>query len=119
MSAHRVSYENAFGPIPYGMHVLHKCDVGACINPDHLFLGTHQDNMTDKVRKGRALGHVGEKHPRAVLAENDIREILKLIARGFRLTDIAAQYGVSAEAVSAIKFNRSWRHVSREQEATQ
>lgn len=54
INGHRVMWEWRNGPIPKGMHVCHKCDVPSCINPDHLFLGTHADNMADKMRKGRA-----------------------------------------------------------------
>lgn len=52
--AHRVAYELCVRPIPAGMFVLHRCDTPACVNPLHLFLGTHTDNMRDKIAKGRA-----------------------------------------------------------------
>lgn len=53
-NAHRVSWEMANGKIKGGLHVLHKCDVRNCVRPDHLFLGTHRDNMLDMRAKGRA-----------------------------------------------------------------
>jgi hypothetical protein len=52
-SAHRVAWELVNGPIPDGLHVLHRCDVRACVNPSHLFLGTRFDNMQDMIAKGR------------------------------------------------------------------
>lgn len=51
---HRLYWEKYNGPIPDDLHVLHKCDNPACINPDHLFLGTHKENMEDMIAKGRA-----------------------------------------------------------------
>jgi hypothetical protein len=54
--AHRAAWAAAHGPIPDDLHVLHRCDNPACIKPKHLFLGTHADNMADKVSKGRATG---------------------------------------------------------------
>jgi hypothetical protein len=55
-SAHRLSYRTFVGPIPDDLFVCHRCDNRKCIKPDHLFLGTHRDNMADAMRKGRLVG---------------------------------------------------------------
>ena len=83
--AHRVAWFLKNGVIPDGMCVLHKCDNGRCVNPDHLFLGTQQDNIADMRRKCR--GYVfpllqGEDHGRAKIKSGDVRKIRELYASG-------------------------------------
>lgn len=93
--AHRKSYEEFKGPIPEGMSVCHKCDIPSCINPDHLFLGTHQENMADSARKGRAKqpkNPIGAKHPRAKLTAEQVKEIREYKGT---LKYLAEKYGVN------------------------
>jgi HNH endonuclease len=99
-NAHRVSYELYIGP-PGDLHVLHKCDNPSCVNPDHLFLGTDQDNMTDKRYKGR--GGTNK------LTEDEVR----LIRADVRLhREIATTYGVTIPLISMIKRNKIWKHLT-------
>lgn len=74
MSAHRVSYELKYGEIPEGMEVCHKCDNPCCVNPDHLFLGTRQDNIDDRERKGRNVTFTGEEQPRSKLTKKAVKD---------------------------------------------
>lgn len=105
-SAHRASYQSHNGPIPLGLHVLHRCDTPLCINPDHLFLGTPADNSADMVAKGRSAR--GERGGNAVLNEQKVREIRA--ARG-TLQNIAKRYGISRSVVCLVKHRKTWRHV--------
>ena len=70
---HRVAWENAYGPIPEGLSVLHRCDTPSCYNPLHLFVGTHRDNMQDMAAKGRHWAsrrtHCNEGH---LLSDNNL-----------------------------------------------
>lgn len=109
LSVHRLSYEMHFGPIPDGMHVCHHCDNPSCVRPDHLFLGTHSDNMRDKVAKGRDGGHrykAGEKHRMAKLTREQVDEIRAADGPQHK---IAARYGISQGHVSAIRSGVHWR----------
>ena len=83
MLAHRFSFEQANGLTPKGMCVLHKCDVRACVNPDHLFPGTYKDNGEDMARKGRCMA---QQHPEKVSRGDNhyARSRPELLARGAR-----------------------------------
>src|SRR5690349_18919994 len=99
-TVHRAAYEVHFGPIPPGMCVCHKCDTPACINPAHLFLGTHRENMLDMCRKGRNMGGRGPNNHTAVLAEADVRAIR---ASTKTTRQLAADYGIDASQVRKIR----------------
>jgi hypothetical protein len=109
LTAHRFSWIVHYGNIPDGMHVLHKCDVRNCVNPDHLYLGTHQQNMKDRDSRGR-LNHVkGEKHPHAKLNEVKAFEIRWLAANGYKQRDLAKEFGVTQRAVAQIIHHKTWQ----------
>ena|SRR5882724_683350 len=108
--AHVVSYLLHCGEIPDGIQVLHTCDKGRCVNPEHLFLGTQQDNMNDKVVKGRQAE--GEDNGRAVLTENEVLEIRRLLAEGsLRQYEIANRFDVDPKTITNIKHRRQWRYL--------
>lgn len=105
--ASRLSYEAFIGQIPKGMYVLHKCDIPACVRPEHLFLGTKADNSADMVSKGRA--HRGEDRPESVLTSDLVRQIF--IASGSQAS-IAQNFGVCQTTVSVIKRRVQWKHIT-------
>lgn len=108
VTAHRISWELHVGQIPSGMEVCHKCDVGFCVNPAHLFLGTHKDNCDDRDRKGRNVAHKGENHWAAKLSPEDVLKIrsTKPYTRG-----VAKAFGITESAVCAIRKGRTWSHL--------
>ena len=108
MRAHRFSWEFWFGPIPAGEHVLHRCDVRNCVNPDHLFLGTHQDNMKDMAKKGRSKPQRGSSSNFAKLTEQDALAVLASSESG---VVIARRLGVSKGAIYAIRNGKNWGHL--------
>jgi hypothetical protein len=103
--AHRISYQLFKGDLGDGV-VCHICDVPACINPDHLFLGTQQDNMDDKTQKGRQAK--GETAGNSKLIESQIIAI-----KGDRRPqkEICAEYAICRETVRRIKRGLTWAHV--------
>lgn len=100
---HRLAWEQARGPIPDGFQVLHRCDNPACINPDHLFLGTHVDNMRDRELKGR--GVFEQK-----LNIEQVKQIRILLRKGIKQKKLAAMFGVSQAEISHIKLQRRWKN---------
>lgn len=110
--AHRASWIAHKGEIPTGLLVCHKCDNRACINPNHLFLGTDKDNSDDKIRKGREARLSGESNPRAKIVEDQVKAIIGEISRGRTLQSLADEYGVHRNTIHHIKTGRNWRHLS-------
>jgi len=105
-SAHRTSYMLSKGPINDGLHVCHTCDNPLCVNPNHLFLGTPQENTQDMLSKQRSAR--GEKNTKSKLKESDIVSIRSDLRSS---KEIALEYGVKSLAINRIKRNIYWRHV--------
>jgi len=108
--AHRLSWEVHRGPIPDGLVVCHKCDVRACVNPDHLFLGTPADNLRDMVAKGRSLR--GERNCKAVLTEPKVLEMRRRHAAGERPRDLADEFGLTLSGTEGVVYRKNWKHVA-------
>lgn len=117
--AHRVSWVIANGAIPegdgsHGTCVCHKCDNPSCVNPDHLFLGTHQDNMTDCGSKGRSrVPHIsGESHACAKLTAAQVVEIReRYAAGGVTQRELAEAFRVGQAQISRVVNKRKWANV--------
>lgn len=107
--AHRFSWELHNGAIADGLYVLHICDHTKCCNPAHLFLGTHDDNMTDMVNKGRQAKGVG--HGVAKLTPEKVRHIRTLAKMGAMRQSIANRFGVGKTTIGEIIAGKRWKHV--------
>ena len=125
--AHRASWEIHCGLIPKGLCVLHRCDNPACVNPEHLFLGTHKDNMNDMHRKGRSADAVyperwkehgrrlgrgpkvrGEKHHSSKLTAEKVRAIRALSRAGMTNRGLARSYLVNPSTIAKIVNGKLW-----------
>lgn len=106
--AHRVSYFLEHGRIENDRLVLHRCDVRACVNPAHLFLGTPKDNSQDAVKKGRNTKLYGERNGKAKLTRADVLAIRRLCGRGVYQKTVAKQFGVSEATVSYVVSGGRW-----------
>lgn len=110
LKAHRVSWEIHHGPIPDGLCVLHKCDTPACVNPDHLILGTNSDNVRDRDSKQRQAR--GERNGAAKLTEQKVRDIRVLRKGGLTQQCIADMMGVNQTKISNVLRGETWKHVA-------
>lgn len=108
--AHRYAWERVYGPIPDGLYVCHHCDQPACVNVQHFFLGTNQENQQDASRKGRN-AH-GERNGGGVkLNSASVREMRALYAQGVSSAELGRRFGVSQQLASRIVHRGIWRHV--------
>jgi len=110
--SHQVSYEFAYGSIPAGLFVCHHCDNPLCVNPSHLFLGTNQDNVNDRDRKGRANQAHGENHVKAKLTEDKVKRIRYEYSRGnTTMTQLAEKYKVGHTTIFDTIHAETWKKV--------
>lgn len=104
--AHRLAYRVAFGELPQGLCVCHRCDNPSCVNPNHLFLGTTADNVADKVRKGRSLR--GADNPGSRLSPETVLAVRAAVGT---YAEIGRQFGITRQQASNIKNKRQWAHL--------
>lgn len=114
--AHRVAWELTYGPIPQRMNVLHRCDIPACVRPDHLFLGTQRDNILDAIEKGRHQGRhnlpysSGDTHPMAKLSMAIVLEARRLHAQGLSIYKLAQRRSVSWTTMRDAVRGITWKN---------
>lgn len=107
--AHRLAWTIWRGAIPDGLFLCHKCDIRCCVNPDHLFLGTHAENMQDMWSKGRHGANRGEASHHAKLTEAQVGEIRSALAAGVPQREIAKDHGVTQSSISNIARGSTWK----------
>lgn len=112
--AHRLSWmiHNPSRPIPKGMCVLHSCDNPRCVNPEHLRIGTQQENIADTISRNRQA--VGERVGGSKLSRREVLAIARVYSNGRSSRSVAMEFGVSHHTVLSIKHRTSWKHVFNE-----
>jgi len=111
--ASRASWIVHFSYIPDGLCVCHRCDNRKCVNPNHLFLGTHQDNSNDMKKKGRSLNQKGENNHATKLTDNDILNVRKMWVSGkHRQKEIMGIFNLSRVSLWRIISYRTWKSVA-------
>lgn len=110
--AHRFSYELHFGKIPDDLLVCHKCDNRACVNPKHLFLGSHAENSKDMREKERQCR--GSRVSISKLTEIQVKQIKIMLKQGFLCEFIANKFNVSVTTIYPIKLGKTWKHINAE-----
>lgn len=106
--AHRVAYKRVHGEIPKGMVVMHNCDNPACINIEHLSLGTQSQNRKDCINKGRANTPSGTEHYNSKLTVDTVKEIR---SSNLNNCQIGKLYGVSRQTISDVRRGLTWKEV--------
>lgn len=109
---HRAAYIYCRGMIEKNLCVLHRCDVRHCVNPDHLFIGTYQDNARDRNAKGRNATKVGQANGRSKITHEQVIAIKTDLANGASLRYVANKYMIGKTQVCRIRDGISWKHVT-------
>lgn len=111
VSAHRFSFECFHGDIPDGLEVCHKCDNPRCVNPAHLFSGTRQENVDDRVNKGRCNHAKGELNWNAKLTSTDVISARRLRSSGSTYQSIAERFSVDKTTIIHAINGKNWAHL--------
>lgn len=109
--AHRISYEICKGAIPKGLEIRHLCHNPNCVNPHHLDVGTHQENMNDMNNSGRGVYVKGSQHGNSKLVESQVLEIRDLWKTGMKRSELAEKFNVSPHTISKIVKREYWKHI--------
>lgn len=116
-TTHRAAYIMENGEPDPGLQVLHKCDNPACVNPSHLYAGTHKDNVRDRLERGPKTGgaYWGERNQIARLDKNRVAKIKRMLLDGNAQVQIAKAFGVSRGAIDGIARGINWYYVEPEE----